>query len=214
MLSAKAILTIRKYLNKRYGLKIGRQLNTFNDQIDHDLFDYLNQAFQYELHLDTFNVNKQEYLNKLKTLSNEFKLGYQNPIVCLLKMEMFLKQIATDFNYESDIFDQDFVDAIKVYQRMLNAPATGHLTCLELKTLFSDFKVNNTVKSDDLTLQLAKFLNYYISNFLTNTQINLVRLDGDPSNDQDYQKAIKECERTPEFIRVVNHIFFFNYYKF
>lgn len=190
MLSAKAILTIRKYLNKRYGLKIGRQLNTFNDQIDHDLFDYLNQAFQYELHLDTFNVNKQEYLNKLKILSNKLKLGYQNPIVCLLKMELFLKQIATDFNYESDIFDQDFVDVIKVYQHTLNAPATGHLTCLELKTLFSDFKVNNTAKSDDLTLQLAKFLNYYISNFLTNTQINLVRLDGDPSNYQDYQKPI------------------------
>lgn len=54
MLKDKDVLEIRKYLNKNYSLKLSKQLDTFNPHVDQALYDYLWQAFKFELNISQY----------------------------------------------------------------------------------------------------------------------------------------------------------------
>ena len=79
--------------------------------------------------------------------------------------------------------------------------------------------VNNLKKNTNLTdLQEAVIKNYQLSKSSKPIQVLYIPdiLQQFPWEIFEHYnwKSMKECERTPEFIRVMNHIFFFNYYKF
>ena len=192
MLKDKDILEIRKYLNKNYSLKLSKQLDTFNPHVDQALYDYLWQAFKFELNISQYaKYSDASFQSALQSLTKKLKNGYNNRIVNLLNIALKLKDIWQPLPidiYNSQIYDE-VMDNLQEFLKELGVSNNYYEPC-DFLALFQNMSIKPNNNNDEIAIQIGKDINYYLSKNNIANQTGLAPVNGNINNFEAFRKPL------------------------